>query len=551
MAEHDHGDRTQGWVLELESLRSFGGPPSRPPSADGRRWSGEILPDGSISTQALGGQQETDPTTDRHRQLSQPLPGAAECLDFVMTFKGRFRPAKQTKLRNSLLGAVGFLEAANAGDFAANIWNETPVPDYALALMALGATTALCMIYFCAKDGRLSYQNLRALREERRYLKEQRKLHRDDPKMLQTIDCFLDMNTREGGTELVDRIGSDTLLGISAFIVGLGTFMAMDGDHDSANYKASNLLTGYIGNTLPAIFGVCNLLWSSYVWARARKQQRAALNYVRGSTRISQMLRNRTSSIQFHAALNGLTGIVAGSAALATATQWWAYVVLGPCIITSGMVNIFWRKRVGYERPFVLGQISSIDQDIVFEALRYANECHRRVLRAEAAGEGDAFTTLVPDTTSLLCALDVIRKNNMFEEFCIRVLEDRELSGRLFGNAVFDTQSSGHGPTIDWHNLAALDDQVLMIRLLRMAKKLLNEAAPKCFEDQERHLLEVLGCYMCRGAEFGRSKKTRATATSPRRGQALNLHTYAGRHANSWLFGGFSLTGSLRKMFRS
>ncbi|KUI61885.1 hypothetical protein VP1G_09044 [Cytospora mali] len=476
MAEYDHDDRTQGWVLELDSLRSFGGPPSPPLSSDGRRWSGEILPAGSVSRQVLAHQQQTDAiiTTTTRRQPSQPLPGAAECLDFIKTRKGRFKPAKQTKLRNSLLGAIGFLEAANAGDFAANIWNETPVPTYALIMMAIGGTMALGMIYFCIKDGRLSYQNLRALKEERGYLKEQRKLHQDDSNMVRTIDCFLDMNTRESGTELIDRIGSDALLGFSALIVGIGTFMAMDGDHDSANYKASNLLTGYIGNTLPAIFGVCNLLWSSYVWVRAKEQQRAALNYVKGSTRISQMLRNRTSSIQVHAALNGLTGIVAGSAALATATQWWAYVILLPCIITSGTVNIFWRKRVGYERPFVLGQISSIDQDTVFEALRYANECHRRVLRVEATGESDAFTILVPDTTSLLCALDVIRKNNLFEDYCLRVLEDKELSGRLFGHAVFDTQSSADGPTIDWHNLAALDDQVLMIRLLKIAKDLLN-----------------------------------------------------------------------------
>lgn len=551
MTEHDdHDDRTHGWVLELDSLRSFGGPPSPPASDDGRRWSGEIQPAGSVSTQALGRQQPDTYTTTTRRPPTQPLPGAAECLDFVKTRMGRFRPAKQTKLRNSLLGAIGFLEAANAGDFAANIWNETPVPTYALALMALGGTLALCMIYFCVKDGYLSYSNLRALKEERGYLREQRKLHGDDTHMLRTIDCFLDMNTRESGTEIVDRIGSDTLLGISALIVGVGTFMAMDGDHDSVNYKASNLLTGYIGNTLPAIFGVCNLLWSSYVWVRARKQQRAALNYVKGSTRISQMLRNRTSSIQVHAALNGLTGIVAGSAALVTATQWWAYVLLLPCIITSGTVNIFWRKRVGYERPFVLGQISSIDQDIVFEALRYANECHRRLLRVQASGESDAFTALVPDPTSLLCALDVIRKNNLFEDFCLRVLEDRELSERLFGHSVFATESSVYGPTIDWHEFSALDDQVLTIKLLKIAKDLINRVALKCFRYQERHLLEVLGCYMCRGAEFRRSKKTPTAAGGLNRGQAHNVHTYAGRHANDWLFGGFSMSGSIQGLFQ-
>lgn len=541
-----YDERTQGWVLELESIYSLGDPPSAPPSEYGS-WQDDIVPAGSISTRNV----HLPGTASRRPQVSQPLPGAAECLDFKKTRRGRFKPNKQTKLRNSLLGAVGFLEAANACDFAANVWNQTPVPRHVLVLMALGGTAALGMIYFCIKDGRLSLANLRALREERRYLKTQRPLYLDNPNMLRTIDCFLDMNTRESGTELVDRIGSDTLLGISAFMVGVGTYMAMDGNHDSANYYASNLLTGYIGNTFPAIFGVTNLLWSSYVFVRAKKQQAAALNYVKGSTRISSMLRNRTSSIQFHAALNGITGIVAGVAALITATQWWAYIVLVPCIITSGTVNIFWRKRVGYERPFVLGQISSIDEDTVFEALRYANDCHRRVLRVKASGESDAFTSLVTDPNSLMCALDVIRKNNLFEDFCLRVLRDKDLSGRLFGHAAFAMNSSVYGPTIDWHSLAETRDEVLMKLLLQVAKDLLNEDAANCFKYQERHLLEVLGCYMCRGAQFGRSKKAKGKRKPPvQRVQQTNVHTYAGRHANDWLFGGFSLTKSIGKVFR-
>lgn len=539
-----YDERTQGWVLELESIYSLGDPPSAPPSEFGG-WQDDIVPAGSISTRDV----RLPGAGGRQHQSSQPLPGAAECLDFKKTRNGRFKPNKQTKLRNSLLGAVGFLEAANACDFAANVWNQTPVPRHVLVLMGLGGTAALGMIYFCIKDGRLSLANLRALREERRYLKNQRPLYLDNPNMLRTIDCFLDMNTRESGTEMVDRIGSDTLLGISAFMVGIGTYMAMDGNHDSANYRASNLLTGYIGNTFPAIFGVTNLLWSSYVFVRAKKQQAAALNYVKGSTRISSMLKNRTSSIQFHAALNGITGIVAGVAALITATQWWAYILLVPCIITSGTVNIFWRKRVGYERPFVLGQISSIDEDTVFEALRYANDCHRRVLRVKASGESDAFTSLVTDPNSLMCALDVIRKNNLFEDFCLRVLRDKDLSGRLFGHAAFAANSSVYGPTIDWHSLAETRDEVLMKLLLQVAKDLLNQDAANCFKYQERHLLEVLGCYMCRGAQFGRSKKAKGRKPPSQRVQT-NVHTYAGRHANDWLFGGFSLTKSLKKVFR-
>ena len=59
-----------------------------------------------------------------------------------------YRVGIPTRLRNNLLMAVGFLELANAGDFAANVWNQVPPPKYAVALMVVGGTGALSIIYF-------------------------------------------------------------------------------------------------------------------------------------------------------------------------------------------------------------------------------------------------------------------------------------------------------------------------------------------------------------------------------------------------------------------
>lgn len=584
----DHAnDRTYEWVLELHSLDDLEEPmsPATPTSDDIHlpRWSSEITPgDGSPRTRsarqpppwalsehngAHGNSRPRRPSST----TSEPLPGAADCLEFVKTTprcalfrktQPRFRPARQTRYRNSLLAAVGFLELANAGDFAANVFNQTPVPLFVEILMAIGGVVALGMIYFCIVDGRLSVQNLRALREERRYLRSQRAAYMgegDDrvttnANMLRTIDCFLDMNTREMGTELIDRLGMDTLLGISAFFVSLGTFLAMDGGAHHGIYIASNLLTGYVGNTPCALFGVMNAIWASYVYVRARKQQRAALNYVRGSTRMSQMLRNRTSSIQLHAALTGLTCFISGIAALITATMWWGYVVLFPCVITSGLANLFWRRRVGYERPLVAHRITSIDQDVVVEALRYADACRRRVLYGKQVDGKDAFTTLVSDRNSLLCALDVVRKNNLFEDFCIRLLNDRDLARRVRSSSSAQAEgsdSSDSSPTIDWHNLVSSEDEELIQRLLEVARRVINESAMQSFIYQERHLLEVLGCYMCRGAKFGQRAKVKVkrASTATVAPNQINVHTYAGRHANDWLFGGFSFTRSIKSLF--
>lgn len=417
-----------------------------------------------------------------------------------------------------------------------------------MAFMILGGIAALGMIYFSIRDGRLSLANLRALRKERAYLREQLVLHRKTPgnaNMVRTIECFLDMNTRETGTELVDRVGMDVLLGFSSLVVGIGTLMATEGDHSSAVFAASNLLSGYIGNTPCAIYGVANLLWSSYVWARARKQQRAALNYVRSSTRISQMLRNRTSSIQMHAALNGITGIVAGMAALVTATMWWGYVVLTPCVVTSGLVNLFWRRCVGYERPLVLHSITSIDQDTVLEALRHASSCRERIQRGEMAELMDAFTTMVSDTDSLDCALEVVKKNNMMEEFCRRLLQDKDVSPTLHSS--YEVRNGV--PAVDWPQLLATEDRLWHEIFLRVAKETINESALRSFIYQERHLLEVLGCYMCRGAQFGRPNKDKKRVSAGTHVQPHNVHTYSGRHANDWLFGGFSMTATIKGLF--
>lgn len=598
--QQNHVDRTHDWVLELHSLDDFEEPtsPATPTSDDIHlpRWSSEITPGeasprtrrpppwGSASSPGSRGRPRNPSAS-----VSEPLPGAADCLEFVKTSprarcfslatpQPRFRPARQTRLRNSLLAAVGFLELANAGDFAANVFNQTPVPLHAEVLMAIGGTVAFGMIYFGVADGRLSWQNLRALREERRYLRSQRAAYAaaatadggDDrvtttnyTNMLRTIDCFLDMNTREMGTEMIDRLGMDVLLGVSAFFVSLGTFMAMDGGHVHGLFVTSNLLTGYVGNAPCLIFGITNAAWSSYVWARARKQQAAALRYVGGSTRISQMLRNRTSSIQVHASLTGLTCFVSGIAAMITATMWWGYVVLFPCVITSGLANLFWRRRVGYERPLVAHRVASIDQDIVVEALRYADAARRRVLYGRRANGQDAFTTLVAERDSLLCALDVVRKNNLFEDFCVRLLDDAALARRVRAAQPSQQQQAhddDNSPTIDWHQLVASDDQELVQRLLEVARRVINERALQSFVYQERHLLELLGCYMCRGAQFGRQAKaanknqrhkpSASNGTTIPAQNHLNVHTYAGRHANDWLFGGFSVTQSLKAVFR-
>ncbi|KAF4617092.1 hypothetical protein G7Y89_g15056 [Cudoniella acicularis] len=111
------------------------------------------------------------PQTDS--DLESPAPtlsiAISDCISFTR-HKGRYILAKQYRLKNSLLAGVGFLELANAGDFAANVWNEIPVPIFAVVLMAIGGTLALALSFSAFQDAILSRRNILLLRDERRYL---------------------------------------------------------------------------------------------------------------------------------------------------------------------------------------------------------------------------------------------------------------------------------------------------------------------------------------------------------------------------------------------
>jgi len=185
-----------------------------------------IEPEGGLSDETT----KTLNTSQTESDLESPPPKLTSILDCV-TFtrrKGRYIP-KQNELKNSLLAGVGFLELANAGDFAANVWNEVPVPHFAAALMAVGGTLALAISFFAFRDAALSRRNMLLLREERRYLRTQKADHVQQTSIARDVGSQLDVNFREMGTELIDRIGMDVVMGFGAVFVGIGTFLAIGG----------------------------------------------------------------------------------------------------------------------------------------------------------------------------------------------------------------------------------------------------------------------------------------------------------------------------------
>ncbi|KAJ5261152.1 hypothetical protein N7478_011747 [Penicillium angulare] len=403
---------------------------------------------------------------------------------------GRFKLLHQQQFKNSLLASVGYLELANAGDFAANVWNDIPVPRFAAVLMGIGGTLALAMVFVAIQDFKLSYRNVKLLKEERGHLQRLKQYHCRNVEMTRVLDSRLGVGLREIGTEVVDRIVMDLLMGAGSVLVGVGTLMAIGGANRHV-YKASNLLSGYIGNALAAIFGLVNAIWSGYLIRRFYLHDRAVVS-VEPSDDIRRRLRVRFRRFQWHAIVNGVNGLVAGAASMVTATHWEGYVVLIPCIISLIMCNYFWRKKLGYDRP-ILDHISLAKLQLtpLTEDLEYA------IAMQKALSEPDhAIPQPLIDKCSLESMLQFIVRNRMLETYVDSLAHDKLTSTLL--SEIPPTQSATlHHPeyiiTYDVLLRLSASKENHARLLLDHAGRFLRTDGVRLFTYRERHLLELSG----------------------------------------------------------
>lgn len=294
--------------------------------------------------------------------------------------------------------------------------------------MGLGGTLALALSYFAFKDAILSRCNLLLLLDERRYLRAQKANYAQDPQIIRSLNVQLDVNFRETGMELVDRIGMDITMGFGATLVGVEKFMAIGGANPAV-FMASNLLSGYVGNAPVVLYGTVNAVWSAYVWRRAHRHQKAGAKELKADI-VEGILKRRIRSVKTHANLNGVTGIIVGPASLVTATLWWGYPTLVPCIISSIFCNYLWRHRIGYNRPLIR-QITKVDKITLVEELQFVKSAKQIIKEAPS----DSLLQLVSNPESISSIFKFMVKNDLFEDFCILLLKDTSLSTALFGTS--------------------------------------------------------------------------------------------------------------------
>ena len=275
---------------------------------------------------------------------------------------------------NDILFIVSLLELANAVDVGANVFNKIPPSRPAIIVMAIGGTLALLILPLAVLDASRSLRNLKILSRERRALEP--KISRRRTKTSVEEIAFSDLptpdsnpialrltpldqdrirwklNSLEVGLEAVDRLSMDTLMGIGALLVGVGTLLALGGGNRKI-YLGSNLLTGYIGNVPPALSGLGNTAWSFYRWHSVDWPR----NIHPGQwADIYPIFRAHQKSVRLLAMLNIGLGILGAAGSLMTASAYihpvgvWGYVLLAPCILGQMVANRLIRNRVHYSR---------------------------------------------------------------------------------------------------------------------------------------------------------------------------------------------------------
>ncbi|KAH6980805.1 hypothetical protein BKA56DRAFT_585997 [Ilyonectria sp. MPI-CAGE-AT-0026] len=408
----------------------------------------------------------------------------APSLDQVTLVKGRRTWAypRGLRLEHNLHWAIGLLELANAGDFAANIWNDTPVPVYATVFMAIGGTAAAVLSTFAFRDAVKAWHNVKFLKRQRCGLRDHKTQLLEEAQPTRQVDVFLDIARRELYTEVINRWGMDILMGGGAILIAVGTYLAMGGENPKV-WMASNILSGYVGNAPIALYGLANSMWAVVMWRRKQSHKKAAIKGLQGTVAL-ELVKKYCFNVQLFFAINGTTTLIGGIASMLAATRWWAYVILIPVIISSFFCNHWWRKHAGYDRPYLDLPIGMNENGLI-QALESAAAIRRGIEKDQG---DDALRQLVPDTRSLPRVLDFLVEHGMFETFAIRLIENRHMREILCAEETNRVE-------IDVAGLLALPEPH-HATILDIAGQFVRNEGPKHFEHRQRFIAEVLGTYL-------------------------------------------------------
>lgn len=422
---------------------------------------------GSNVDSALDLVKEQMPTDECPQQQRDNLSSAG--LTFIRNKNGKWIICEPSRIQGIPPLAIGFLDIANSGDFAANVFNHVPVPIYAIVLMAIGATIALGMSLFAFHDLRCSWKNIKLLREERILLKA---INSDRL-------AELELNYRDLGTEIFDRAGVDIAMGFGAFLIAVGTYMAIGGANRRV-FIASNLLSGYVGNALPAVYGLCNVGWSVNVWIRAHNQLCAVSKRMQDGVPKALLLR-RERRVQEHAIMTAVICLISGALSMVTPTHWWPYPILLVCGLAFLYSTWVYKTQIGYERPLLM------EDTLLNRAFLVDEICFLQAVEDALQKHSDAWVALALADLSMADLLQFVSRCGLFESLCYGLLNESCLVKQHFDAA------SDSATMISQSVLLELDTPEQISETTALAGLCLARYGLKQIKIRKQYLLEALG----------------------------------------------------------
>lgn len=391
--------------------------------------------------------------------------------------------------------AIGFIDLANSGDFAANVFNEIPVPIYATVLMVLGGVFALVMSMVAFYDARHSSRNIQLMREERQRLR--RAVGKDEEKvdMAGQANALLELNTRDIRTEIFDRAGMELTMGTAAFLVSVGCFLAPGGANTRV-FQASNLLSGYIGNSPAAFYGLINALWSIMAWTRAQRHRRNAMSRLQpGSTRDAFMKRNLL--VRLHAIASGLSALISGSLGMVTPTHWWPYPVLLVCGIVFFWSTWEYKQKIGYQRA-VLSELDElqVSTHAILQEIKFLDHVKKNHLKKDLAVVSTVITSqpVMATYAHLVMNVGTVIRLDLFEQLCIKAVAKEQLLAEFF--PADGSEDTGMSLTPQ-HFFSVGEDNSSLV--LQLTQDCLQAVTERDLHLREQYLLEMLGCCLTSG----------------------------------------------------
>ncbi|KAM7219098.1 hypothetical protein V8F06_005536 [Rhypophila decipiens] len=382
---------------------------------------------------------------------------------------------RQPRLRNDLHIAIGLLELANVGDVAANVWNTVPIPRGVQVGMWFGGIIALSMLFFVCLDARRSWENFWGLWSERKQLKEQKSSLFCPGPPWNSCECLLQVNFKELLSE-ADRFVMVLLLGSAALMVGIGTCMAPFGESATGPiFTSSNHLTGFVGNGPCALYGVVNVAGAIFVCLRAFGHRRTGLEELENDT-IKSLLGRRTNKILWFCGWNAIAAAGAGAAAMCTSRYPFAYIGLVAASGASFYFNWFWRHELAYGRPFYKKAVE-FEKRHLLRAISHTHSLLEQVSRGE-----------VPFGLTMA----YIARYDVFEEFCLDVLQNRRLRGQMLGPGPYPVTVQIQRERF----VAMVQDTEAGNEFRQKIERAATQSLLEFLTYRERWLLEMLGCHI-------------------------------------------------------